>query len=218
MKLLISQKNSLFEIIQELDFFSHNQFELIENDVMESYTTYIEYKANKDFFFRFLDSEYNNTLYVNYSPGYEQIIDSTSRINWDEALDKFLNWLHYLQREVTSPNLWHKFKIEISEIKLLNDFSNQKFSFSEYNEISEKIDVLKNSLSSIPLILNQQSEIILRLDHLNETAKELGKFDWVNLFIGTIISVVIQLNVTPENANAIWDLIKRVFNNYFLPK
>jgi hypothetical protein len=218
MKLLTSQKNSLFELIQEVDFFSHNQFELIEKDIMGVCDTHIEYKANKDFYFRFIDSNYANSLFVNHSPGDQQIMDSSSKISWDETLNIFDNWLYYLQREVTSPNLWQQFKTEISEIKYINNFSNQKFSFSEYTEISEKIDVLKSSLSSIPLILNQQNEIILRLDHLSETAKELGKFDWINLFIGTIISVVIQLNVTPENANAIWDLIKRVFNNYFLPK
>lgn len=218
MKLLTSQKNSLFELIQEIDFFSHNQFELIEKDIMGKYNTHIEYKANKDFYFKFIDSNLANTLFVNYSPGQEQIMDATSKISWYQTLNIFQNWLYYLQREVTSPNLWEQFKTEISEIKYVNNFNSQKFSFSEYNEILEKIDTLKNSLSSIPLILNQQNEIILRLDHLSETAKELGKFDWINLFVGTIISVVIQLNVTPENANAIWDLIKRVFNNYFLPK
>lgn len=218
MKLLTSQKNSLFEIIQSLDFFSHNQFELIEKDIKGVCDTHIEYKANKDFYFRFIDSNYANSLFVNHSPGDEQIMDATSQINWNQTLNIFENWLYYLQREVTSPNLWQQFKTEISEIKYINNFSNQKFSFSEYTEISEKIEVLKSSLSSIPLILNQQNEIILRLDHLSETAKVLGKFDWINLFIGTIISVVIQLNVTPENANEIWDLIKRVFNNYFLPK
>lgn len=218
MELLTSQKNSLFEIIQEVDFFSHNQFELIEKDIIGICDTHIEYKANKLFYFRFIDSNYANSLFINHSPGEEQIMDATSQISWNQTLNIFENWLYYLQREVTSPNLWQQFKTEISEIKYINNFSNQKFSFSEYTEISEKLDILKSSLSSIPLILNQQNEIILRLDHLSETAKELGKFDWINLFIGTIISVVIQLNVTPENANAIWDLIKRVFNNYFLPK
>ena len=157
-------------------------------------------------------------LFVNHSPGDEQVTDSTSKITWNETLNIFNNWLYYLQREVTSPNLWQQFKTEISEIKYINNFNNQKFSFSEYTEISEKIEILKSRLSSIPLILNQQNEIILRLDHLSETAKELGKFDWISLFVGTIISVVIQLNVTRENANAIWDLIRRVFNNYFLPQ
>ena len=218
MKLLTSQKNSLFEIIQTVDFFTHNQFELIESETMGKYKTHVEYKTEKKFYFRFIDSDYVNSLYANYSPGDEQIIDSTAHITWNQILNHFENWLYYLQREVTAPNLWDKFKTEISEIKYINNFKNEKFSYSEYSDILEKIDILKTSISSIPLILNQQSEIILRLDHLSETAKELGKFDWVNLFIGTIISVVIQLNVTPENANAIWDLIKRVFNNYFLPK
>jgi len=218
MKLLASQKNSLFELIQQVDFFSHNQFELIEKDIIGVYDTHIEYKENKDFYFRFIDSNYANSLFVNHSPGEEQIMDSTPKITWYETLNIFENWLYYLQREVTSPNLWQQFKTEISEIKFINNFNNEKISFSEYTEISEKIDILKSSLSSIPLILNQQNEIILRLDHLSETAKELGKFDWINLFVGTIISVVIQLNVTRENANAIWDLIKRVFNNYFLPQ
>jgi hypothetical protein len=218
MKLLKTQKNSLFDIIQEIDFFSHNQFEFIENESEGKHKTSIQYTPDKNFFFSFTDSKYVNVLYVNYSPGHEQIIDSSPQITWNETLDYFLNWLHFLNREVTAPNLWEKFKTDISDIKFLNNFNNEKFSFSEFSEISQKIEYLKDSLSAIPLILHQQNEIILRLDHLSETAKDLGKFDWVNLFIGTIISVVIQLNVTPENASALWDLIKRIFNNYFLPK
>lgn len=218
MKLLTSQMNSIFELIQDFDFFSPNHFEIIENDLMGEYKTRFELKSNRNFYFNFFDTEYVNKLYVNYSPGDEQFVDSSPKISWNDALGYFNNWLYYLKREITAPNLWEKFKTEISEIDYFNNFSNQKFSFTEFTEIAEKIDILKNSLSTIPLILNQQQEIILRLDHLSETAKELGKFDWVNLFIGTIISIIIQLNVTPENANAIWNLIKRVFNNYFLPK
>lgn len=218
MKLLTSQKNSIFKIIQDNDFFSPNHFEIIESALMGEYKTRFEFKANRSFYFNFFDTDYVNKLYVNYSPGDEQLIDTSKTISWNESLGHFENWLYYLHREITAPNLWEKFKNEISEIDYFNNFSNQKFSFTEFTEIAEKIDILKSGLSSIPLILNQQQEIIFRLDHLSETAKELGKFDWVNLFIGTIVSIIIQLNVTPENANAIWDLIKRVFNNYFLPK
>ena len=218
MKLLKSQKNSLFELIEEIDFFSHNQFEVTEDETMGVYETIIFYNEDRSFYFRFNESQYSNQLYINYSPGNTQFTDSSSTIHWDQSLSYFKNWLYFLKREVTAPNLWEKFKTEISDIKLLNNFNNEKFSFNEYKEISQKIDSLKDSISSIPLILNQQNEIILRLDHLSETAKDLGKFDWISLFVGTIISVVIQLNVTPENANALWELIKRIFNNYFLSK
>lgn len=63
---------------------------------------------------------------------------------------------------------------------------------------------------------NQQREIIIGLERLTELAKELNKFDWKNLFIGTIISITIQLNVTPDNATLLWELIQNVFSNYFL--
>ncbi len=218
MKLLTSQKNSIYEIIEKIDFFSPNHFEIVENVLMGEYNTRFELKANRSYYFNFFDTDYVNKLYVNYSPGEKQLIDSSPAISWNKAIDYFEKWLYYLHREVTAPNLWEKFKTEIAEIDYFNNFNNQKFSFAEFTEIAEKIEVLKSHLTSVPLILNQQQEIILRLDHLRETAKELGKFDWVNLFIGTIVSIIIQLNVTPENANAIWDLIKRVFNNYFLPK
>jgi hypothetical protein len=218
MKLLTSQKNTLYEIIKNNVFFSHNQFELIEDEHMGESSTGMEYKDNKRFYFKFVDNDYYNSLIVNFSPDDEQVLGASSNIDWEQALTYFDNWLYFLKREVTAPNLWEKFKTEISEVKYYNDFSNQKFSFSEYEDIKQKIDLLKTNLSNIPLILSQQSEILSRLDHLSETAKELGKFDWINLFIGTIISIVIQLKVTPDNANALWDLIKRIFGNYFLIK
>jgi hypothetical protein len=218
MKLLKSQKNSIFEIIQGFDFFSPDQFEIIENDTHLGYETLVYFKEDKSSYFSFKDSKYVGRLYVKHSPGEQQIIDLSSDIIWDQALDYLFNWLIYLQREVLAPNLWEQFKSKISEIKYENNFNNEKFSFSEYVEVSEKLEMLKRSISTIPLLLDQQNEIISRLDHLNETAKELGKFDWVNLFIGTIISVLIQLNVTPDNANAVWDLIKSVFNKYILIK
>ncbi len=217
MKLLTSQKNLIFELIQENDYFSHNQFELIESETMGEHHTRIQFKSNQSYYFKFLGSEYVNAFYANYSPGHFQILDYTSHIPWREIIENFEQWLSNLRREIAAPNLWDKFKENISEIKYFNDFDNQNFSYSEYSTIIQKIDILKNSLSSVPLILDQQKEIFKKLDHLCDKAKDLGKSDWINLFVGTIISVIIQLNVTNENANAIWNLIKNVFNNYFLP-
>jgi len=81
MILLQSQKNSLFEIIENNNFFSHKQFDLIENDL-----TRIEYKANRRFYFAFLNNNYVNSLVANYSPGNVQIIDATSDISFDDGL------------------------------------------------------------------------------------------------------------------------------------
>jgi hypothetical protein len=72
-------------------------------------------------------------------------------------------------------------------------------------------------IKTIPLLTVQETAIANQLDHLMELAKELNKFDWKSLFIGTISSIIIQLGVTKENAHELWSLIKKVFNNFFLP-
>ncbi len=79
-----------------------------------------------------------------------------------------------------------------------------------------KINQIKSSLGTINLLEEQQVAISQKLDHLIDVAKDLNKFDWKNLFIGTIISIIIQLEVNKENAALLWELIKRVFRNFLL--
>jgi hypothetical protein len=99
------------------------------------------------------------------------------------------------------------------------NFKNEedKFSFNEYGDLKAKVETLKNSINQIGLLSDQVLTINSKLDHLVDLAKEMNKFDWKNLFVGTIISMIIQLSVTQDNAKALWILIKQIFNNYLLP-
>ena len=94
--------------------------------------------------------------------------------------------------------------------------NNSKFTHLEYLDLSNKLNKLIDAIPDLKLLENKTKAIQLELHNLLDKATELGKFDWRNLFIGTIISIVIQLNVNPENAAALWNLIKGIFNNYFL--
>jgi hypothetical protein len=127
------------------------------------------------------------------------------------------NWLDFLRRELTAENKWEKLLQEIEHIKYTPTADQSKFTYQEYIELTDKIEKVKASLNTIPLLEEQQVVIINQLNHLSELAKDLNKFDWKNLFIGTIISIVIQLYVTRENAEKLWTLIKLIFSNYFLP-
>lgn len=48
-------------------------------------------------------------------------------------------------------------------------------------------------------------ELDLKLD-------ELKKFDWKSLFVGTIVNLIMSLGIPPESAGAVWEIIKRAFN------
>lgn len=212
MKLLISQKDEIFEIINDSDGFSPTQFEIRE--FKENRTVTISF-SNSIYFFQF-NFDYLGDVYLNFSPGFEKHEESTGKLAWYEILNEFHDWLSNLKREITTPDYWGDLKKQISGITFLNQIDNEKFTYVEYEDLKMRIEGLKSRLDSLPLIQEQQTEIINHLDKLSEQAKELGKFDWRNLFIGTLMSVFIQLGVNPENITALWELIKSTFNNYFL--
>ncbi|WP_294304960.1 hypothetical protein [uncultured Chryseobacterium sp.] len=75
---------------------------------------------------------------------------------------------------------------------------------------------MTNKLSFLPLLIEHQNQINIELQRVTQLALDLGKFDWTNLFVGTLMSIIIQLGVTKENANSIWLIVKQIFNNYFI--
>lgn len=218
MKLLTSQKDELFDLIEATKYFSPSQFDIKEiQQKHNDYVTEIRFK-NSDFFFRLIpESTYQGIFYANFSPGEKSIIEATSTLDWDGGMGYIDNWLEFLRREITAENKWEKLFREIEHIKLAPTDDQSKFTYQEYIELSDKIEQIKSSLSTIPLLEEQQVAIINQLNHLTELAKDLNKFDWKNLFIGTIISIVTQLYVTRDNAERLWALIKMIFSNLFLP-
>jgi hypothetical protein len=210
MKLLTSQKDEIFERIQLGGYFSPSQFEFINELNKASMLKFI----NSDFFFHFRFDNYGT--FLTYSPGEESLVESTGNLNWSSICQAFSMWLVYLEREVTAPDYWSGLKNQLSGLTFVNQYDNEKFSVLEYEDLQNRIEGLKFRLEKIPLILEHQKEIINHLDRLSEQAKELGKFDWKSLFIGTMISLFIQLGISQENISALWGLIKSTFSNYFL--
>lgn len=215
MKLLTSQKNQIYNYLMVKHYFSPNQFKLDETEYGGKFTTSLKF-INSEYYFNFLeDTEYVG-FYLNYSPGRELIRETTSNVKWDIGFDHFITWLGNLERELKSPNLWDRFQTEISGIQLSSNFDNSKFTISEYEKLTQKLNFIAERLSSISMLENQQKEIIISLERLADLAKDLNRFDWKNLFIGTMMSIIIQLNINPQNASSLWKLIKDVFNDYFL--
>lgn len=216
MRLLTSQKDTLFDIIEEFEL-SPSQFQFSDGRSVFStvgIATRLYFK-NSEFHFSF--DSVDNRHYASFCPGEQAFQEEANTLTWDQQLYCFQGWLENLKREINSPNKWDRLDKEIKGLRIKFENEEDKFSAQEYQELKIKIDVLKKGVDQIGLLAEQVSVINSKLDHLTELAQEMNKFDWKSLFIGTIISIIIQLNVTAENAKSLWALIKRVFSNYFLP-
>lgn len=218
MKLLITQKDRIYDLVEKSGL-APSQFEFKEQDSQYSYerATTLHLK-NSEFYFSF-DTELgeNQGYIVKFCPASNSHTDSSHPYNWDEQIKIFKEWLSYLKREINSPNKWERLKTEIQSINLNFENDQGKFSVQEYNDLQNKIIELKLGITKIDLLEDQMNTLNIKLDQLIESAKEMNKFDWKSLFVGTIISIIIQLSVSPENTKQIWDMIKNIFNNYLLP-
>lgn len=212
MQLLRSQLNELFELIEKQNYFSPSQFSASAS------TCDINFNGS-DFYFRiFENTGYANSLIVNFSPGKANYRDGSSGTGWEGAKMYFIDWLSYLKREVSSPDKWGRLLDDIKYLIGEETVQNTHFSHEEYLEVRNHIETIKNALSTIPLLYEQNVALMLQLDHVSEMTSKLNKFDWRNFFIGTVTSCVIQLGVTQQNASLLADIIKRTFQGWLLLK
>jgi hypothetical protein len=221
MKLLPSQKDYLYNLIEKKGLpTSQFYFDDVESNDDGIYDTVLCYKGEHDFFCCFgsyLDSFKSENFIMTFSPGEYSYQRKEYPHSWTEQLEYFNGWINYLKREVDTPNKWERLEAELKNFGFNSNDEVGKFSIQEYEELKIKIIQLKEKIKAIELLPEQLSAINQKLDHLTEIAKDLNKFDWKSLFIGTIMSIIVQFGVTPSNAKSLWNTIKSVFNNYLLP-
>lgn len=210
MELLRSQLNELYTLVVDTGYFSPTQF--------DKSATGTEFRlTGTAFYFKiFENSGYANSLIVNFSPGEILYKDASSSIVWKDVKEYFKKWLKYLKREVSSPDKWGRAFDEAQYLIGGTVDQNLHFTHDEYLLISSQIQTIKTSLDRIPLLQEQTIAIKNQLDHLLELTAQLNKFDWQNLLIGTIISIVVQLGVSKDNAVLLYELIKNTFHKIFL--
>ncbi|KEQ31209.1 hypothetical protein N180_02880 [Pedobacter antarcticus 4BY] len=209
MKLLTSQKNSLYDLIELNDSFTPSQFAVIDgaNQFRIQYT-------NSEYYFKI--QKVTSSWYIDFIPGSNTYQNSTSTSLWSEVAIHFRHWVENLNREISAPDKWDRLTQEMNNLRGIIPADNTMFSHSEYLILSQQISQIKSSIAAISLTSEQNFAIESKLDHLLALANDMNKFDWQGLFIGTIISIIIQLGVTQEHAQELLAIIKQVFSGYFL--
>lgn len=216
MKLFLRHKNQLFDAIEDMGLSpSLFKYEEDKDNHGNVTSTWITFQGSEFGFFIYKGS--NNTQFARVTPGEFEWIEYREFSDWEDLLMFFNDWLEAVKQEINAIDKWERLEKELHEISL--NFSNEqdKFTVQEFEQVRIKIIAFKTGLSSIGLEPSQLEIINQKLDHITELAKEMNKFDWKGLFIGSIVSIIIQLSLTPENANSIWHLLRQVFASYILP-
>lgn len=216
MRLLRTQKNVLFKIIESFQDLSPNQFSFENIELSDRDAVSIRFSNSEFQFLIFEDLQYSNTFYANYIPGFDVYQGISERTDWLSIVSYFEKWLSNISREIEEPDYWDRFNNEIGDANFAIDSENSRFSVREFEDLQIKMNLISENVKSIPIILDQQNIIIQELERITDLAKDLGKFDWKNLLIGSIANLIFQFGITKENAALIYDLIKTTLKTYFL--
>lgn len=222
MKLLPSQKNELFDKILQIGLDPAKfEFSTIPNTVGDVYDSNFDPEGIKLSYiqseFNFIFLMLNRGEYCVYSPGKTRFTHSEYPGNWSGALNYFSQWLANLSREISSEDKWKRLEDEINKFNFkFNSEENDQFNVIEYEQVCVKIDLIKTNLPALALPEDQLNRIEESLEYLKGRAKVLGKFDWKNLFLGTIVQFTIQYSLPPEKVASFIAMIKHAFTQIFL--
>lgn len=216
--ILNSQKKAIFEAISRIGLEPVNfdwrvEYSQFDGDTMVSCLRY----KGADFFFKF--DFYENKHRCVYSPGLDKAIEKEFLGSWEQEWQSIMRWLTSLKREIDTIDPWLEIEKYIpgEKINLEDEESNKPFNYSQVEHICKSLNRLKDEINSNFKLTRDQTGVVQnKLDYLIDRAKNIGRIDWKNIFVSTIIMIAFELAMNPEQVKLLWSLVKVCFRGVLL--
>jgi hypothetical protein len=131
---------------------------------------------------------------------------------WKEHLRK---WLALMKREVDEADLWESTKQErlTSQAATATATDNGLFSVAEQKFIAEQLKAIEDDVAKKHNLLPGQIEALqTAFRYLSEASTRMGKKDWINLAIGTVVNVAVGAAFSPGAANGLLHMVHEAFH------
>jgi len=204
--LMKGQKNDLLMEIKrtELDPLNFEWKRLGDNKknrgILDSFT----YKGTDYFFAVNIPSEH---FVIAYSPGHTILQERVARYDWESVVYTFRDWLSYLSREISQPDLWEELeglKENASfeyEFEYETENGMQQFTYQQVVQIEKGINEIREYL--LEQVDGKTDEINHKLDYLIDASKRMGRTDWKNVFFGALVNLAINTGLDEMQRQAV---------------
>ncbi|MEM6261002.1 MAG: hypothetical protein AAGI38_00740 [Bacteroidota bacterium] len=222
MPLLVSQKNQVFQLIEEAGL---NPAEFVLEEVNSRFdvvpkATRMNFREGT-YYFLFEKANRRDMHYVVYCPGLHEY-ESQARpgTDWYLLLAYVKEWLGNLQREVTETDRWQKMGLTVAQTRLnfggTQELADIPFTEPQQTQIKERFQLATARLEETDLTEEQIEVLKVRFDHLGNMSGKLGRTDWESLMVGTLVSAFTSLGVGPETARMVWEILRQAFGQLLL--
>jgi len=204
--ILKSHANELFEAIKKENL-NPNDFEWTESNSSQTKDLFVSALIHKPSGYYYIFDYQNNSHWCSFSPGSDKVIDNSYPGDWTHQYNNFINWLKYLIRETTSPDLWKNMILENNNISYANIPNDIKFSINEHEQIKMFTQKFLTDFNKLIGQNNLNNEIIVsKLKYLEESSQRQGKQDWVYTAIGVFFTIITAYG-TQEHAKLIFNML-----------
>jgi hypothetical protein len=159
-----------------------------------------------DFYFVF-DLRQSSLFFTEFSPGSDGPHGFESASTYSEIHRIFRNWIGFLRREISTPDVWAAVTQAGSFATNVAEESNEPFVDAERVLIAEKLKLIgQYAVTSLKVQGEQAQFVHAQLDYLRESSERLGRKDWLNTFAGVILSIGISTALPPEQVRGFFQL------------
>lgn len=217
--LLPSQRNEVFRLILDNEFDpSDFAWDEIEGRYRTEMVSRIIHKRSS--YYYIFDVGKGKNRVSECSPGEETRIEIADASSWAVQADHFNNWLGDVKRELEAPDLWASISGEAKIIEAASELETGNAFFTE----AEKRVVLSGLTEIKQYLLTAHkldSELIEpRLNYLIEASDRVGKKDWINILISTLVGIVITAALPPEVTRELFrfagTVLRQILSNQLL--
>lgn len=220
MSLLRSQRNQLFQLLQDHQF-SPLEFEWVE--IASKGQRFGEAPALRHiptgFIFIVDRAEYDHGelgFLVRHSPGQEMEEEVRDVGSWGGVPPRFRTWLSYVKRETELPDLWEALT---KDTQLIQDADQQPsdnlpFTEAELARVQKALEEIKAYVHKTHELTEAQKKIIdARFDYLEDTAEKLGRKDWMHIVISILLGIGVDQLRRGDSTKDLFLFAREVFKH-----
>jgi hypothetical protein len=136
-----------------------------------------------------------------------QIEDSPS---FEYLLEAIPQWADEINQVARTPDLWAELQRSRELIAAIQrtGSENTPFTEDEQRQITSNLQAIKEQLrKQFELTAEQFERINARFDEAEEASKRIGRKDWLLLFGGTILNLIVTDTITPPVAGYVYMMV-----------
>src|SRR5439155_3642540 len=214
--LLNTQKQQIFDLIKKAGLdpfhFEWGVEPIYRAGQLQHRYSIIRSKLKPDFSFTFppgMAGAYNPIS----SPGRGQRKSALGNLPWEGCLIPVQQWALMVEQELKTPAPWAALpKLATTADLVVSPATvNTPFSYRDVEQIRSGLAEIRDLFLNTSRHSAENDAIIrTQLEGLEKASQQMGRRDWVNLAIGTVITLALQVAAPPETVKAAFEILKRI--------